>query len=59
MGHNSRYDHVGCGRQFLRNYSIEFNQIYHNAIMVVVVVSFLGFDHSAPPGGKLKGDYRP
>ena len=35
-GHN-RYDYDGCGRQFLRNCSIEFNQIYYNTTIVVVV----------------------
>ena len=36
IGHNSRYDYTGCGRQFLQNCSNEFNHIYHNTTIVDV-----------------------
>ena len=37
LGHNSTYYYAGSGRQFLRNCSIEFKEIYHNTTIVVVV----------------------
>ena len=37
IGHSSRYDYARCGQQFLRNCSIEFNQIYHDTTIIFEV----------------------